>query len=369
MRRGWHRLAAAPKWLLVVVIVLVAARAALPWALKSYINKTLDGIPGYYGDVADVDVALWRGAYEIEGVKLLKTNASVDEPFFESRSIEISIDWNAVFDRRLVTSITVLEPKLQFIERKQKGTSQTSVDSSWQDKVYKLLPFQINRFAVADGQVQYKDETRDPKVDITMSKLDLSALNISNTTGVNEKLPSDLVATATVLGSGLLRFRSKVDFLSEPLQADVNASLKGLDLKEINDFAKAYGDFDFEDGEFNVTVELAASEKRYKGYAKTLLKNVDLVDWEKERKEGDSIGHLLWEGLAGTITQIFKNQRKDQFAARIPISGSRDQVSIDSWSTIGSILRNAFVQALSPKLEDSVDYEDAQKAESKPAEK
>lgn len=58
--------------ILVVVVLIIVARLPLPYFLKKYVKQTLDEIPGYYGQVEDVDVALIRGAYVIEGLTLHK---------------------------------------------------------------------------------------------------------------------------------------------------------------------------------------------------------------------------------------------------------------------------------------------------------
>jgi hypothetical protein len=348
-------------WLLGIVILLVAIRATLPWAVKTYANRVLDGIPGYYGYIDDVDLHIWRGAYSIQGVELVKTNGSVREPLFSANEVEVSLDWRALFSGRLVSKIHLDTPKLQFIVRKDKNASQTKVDSVWQEKVAKLYPFEINRLSFSDATIRYKDETRNPKIDASFSGLDMTATNISNTEKLASRLPSTVKLHGRILKSGRVFLNGKMNALAVPAEFDLNSGIHDLSLKEINDFAKAYGGFDFEKGKLDVAFELAASKTKYSGYTKTILRDVDVVDFEKERKEGDSLGKILWEDLVGGAMTIFKNQKRNQFAARVPISGSRDDLKIDSWATVGSILKNAFISALNPKLEDSVDFGDAGK--------
>lgn len=346
---------------LVVVVILIAARAALPWFIKRYVNQTLDSIPGYYGYVVDVDVHLWRGAYSLHKIGLIKSKGKEGEPLFSADAVDLSVDWRALLNGRIVSKIEIVRPQLQFVQRADPQTSQTKVDESWQQKVMKLVPLEINRFAIEDGLIRYKDETRTPKINLYFSRLNLTATNISNATKKSERLPSEVEAEALFLKSGKLKVKARTDFLSEPAEADVNIALRDLNLPEINDFTKAYGNFDFEKGLFDVTTEIAASKTKYDGYVKTLARGIDVVDFSKERKEGDSVLHLVWEGLVGGVMDLFKNQKRDQFAARIPISGTRKEVEIGSWETLGSILRNAFIQALSPKFEESVSLKEKKK--------
>ena len=51
------------------------------------------------------------------------------------------------------------------------------------------------------------------------------------------------------------------------------------------------------------------------------------------------------------VTKIFKNQSKDQFATRVPISGTIGDKSMSPVEAILGILRNAFVEAYKPSLE------------------
>jgi Domain of Unknown Function (DUF748) len=337
----------------IVLFILIGARIALPYFIRDYVDKTLDSIPGYYGYIEDVDVALWRGAYSLNKIGLVKTNGKEDEPLFSADAIEIALDWSALLQMRVVSRVHLAHPQLQFIQRKTKESSQTSVDQSWQQKVNKLIPLQINQLRVTDGLVRYKDETKAPKINLYFSDLAIQATNISNATRKKENLPSSVELSALLLKSGKVSLDGHADFLAEPMEANIRAKIRALDLKELNEFTKAYGGFDFEKGRFDLTTELAATNKDYSGYVKTIAREIDVLDFTKERKQGDSVVQLLWEGMVGVIMEIFQNQRKDQFAARIPISGPRDKMAFGSWEAVGSILSNAFVKALSPKFEDA----------------
>tara|TARA_R110002096_G_scaffold431563_1_gene646966 strand:- start:8829 stop:8993 length:165 start_codon:yes stop_codon:yes gene_type:complete len=53
----------------------------------------LADIPGYYGQVQGVEIALYRGAYFINGMHLNKTNAETQIPFLNFPKNDISIEW------------------------------------------------------------------------------------------------------------------------------------------------------------------------------------------------------------------------------------------------------------------------------------
>ena len=65
----------------IILILLIAFRFYLPTLVKNYVNNALTEIPGYYGQIKDIDIALFRGAYVINGLYLDKVNAETKGPF------------------------------------------------------------------------------------------------------------------------------------------------------------------------------------------------------------------------------------------------------------------------------------------------
>ena len=63
---------------------------------------------------------------------------------------------------------------------------------------------------------------------------------------------------------------------------------------------------------------------------------------------------LFWETIVGAGTGLLKNKSKDQLAAKIPYGGRFDDPDVNIWSTIGSVLKNAFIKALLPDIEGTV---------------
>src|SRR5258707_6339703 len=57
-----------------VILLLVlggAARAAMPWAVRWYVNRTIDRNPLYEGRIGQVHIQLYRCAYSIDDVRLM----------------------------------------------------------------------------------------------------------------------------------------------------------------------------------------------------------------------------------------------------------------------------------------------------------
>jgi hypothetical protein len=66
-----------------IIIVLITIRLLLPFLVKNYFNGVLADIPGYYGQVEDIDIVLVRGAYTIEGLYLNKVDAGSEIPYLD----------------------------------------------------------------------------------------------------------------------------------------------------------------------------------------------------------------------------------------------------------------------------------------------
>jgi sRNA-binding protein len=54
------------------------------------------------------------------------------------------------------------------------------------------------------------------------------------------------------------------------------------------------------------------------------------------------------------VNTVFKNYREKQLATKIPISGDLSNPDVDTWTAVVKVLENAFVQAISPDLDGSV---------------
>lgn len=126
---------------------------------------------------------------------------------------------------------------------------------------------------------------------------------------------------------------------------DVNAQLTGLRLVELNDFFRSYAKVDVEGGTFNRFTEAAAADGKFKGYVKPMMKDLKILDLEDEE---EGLLKLMWESVVAGVSELLENQPKDQVATQIPIQGDFSNPKAGIWPSVGSLLRNAFVQALKP---------------------
>src|SRR5438477_12980209 len=77
---------------LYLLILLVIIRALLPFWVRDYVNWRLSGVPEYRGHVAAVTLHLWRGAYQIHHVEIVKTTGHVRVPFFYAAVVDRAVE-------------------------------------------------------------------------------------------------------------------------------------------------------------------------------------------------------------------------------------------------------------------------------------
>ncbi|WP_152269025.1 DUF748 domain-containing protein [Agriterribacter humi] len=344
-----------------LLIILTGLRIALPYILLNYVNKQLTMIDGYTGHVNDIDVALYRGAYTIKQIKLDKTGGKVPVPFFAADIIDLSVEWKALLKGRIVAEIEVERPTLNFVSGPSKATSQTDIDNDWTKVVDNLLPVKLNRFQVNNGKIHYRDFHSSPRVNIEAGEVHILAENLTNAGQIKNTLPSTVKASATVY-NGTVNLDMKINPLTTIPTFDLNARLSPVKITAMNDFLQAYGNFDAETGTISMYCEAAAKDKKITGYVKPIIKDLKVANWKEDKK---NLGIKVWESIVDAVGWVLTNKRKDQIATTAEFTGNIDTPDVNTWVIIGQLLRNAFIQALYPALENSINLHSVDKKEDK----
>ena len=344
------------KWavLIGILVLLIIARLCLPYFVTKSVNKALSNLEGYQGSIEDVDISLWRGAYAIDKLIIEKTEGDIPVPFVEINRIDLSVEWKALLEGAIVGEISLLYPKLNFVAGPTEAESQTGGDTDWTKPIKELMPLQINRFEIIRGEISYLDFHAEPKVDISIDSLNAVALNLNNASSNNEKLPSNLKLTGTSVGGGKLVVEADMNLLKELPDFDANLEFTGVNMPALNDFIKAYGKFDVERGTFNLYSEVILNDGSFDGYVKPIMVDMKILDLKKDIKDKKNVFQLVWEGIAELGSEIFENHPEDQVASRVPLQGNIENVQTDIWTTIFTVLSNAYIEALKKEVDNTV---------------
>ena len=337
--------------LAICVIALIGLRLCLPSLVRNYANRKLASNPDYRGHIDKIGINLWRGAYQIKGLKIEK----LDGPpvaFFACKLIDLSIEWKALLHGSVTGKVSLYRPIVNFVKGPTEAKSQSKMDKSWKQTAKDLMPLTISRFVIENGEIHYRDFDTTPQVDLMLSKISVVARNLSTIKQRDRLLPSDVKVLATCFDSGTLDLQLSLDPLKTEPTFELKETLEGVQLVKLNDFFEAYAKFRVKAGEFGLYTEIAAKDGEFLGYTKPFFKDVKI---EKHARKGMK---KVWASLASAATWLLSNPKEDQVATKIPLKGTFAKADVDVWTAIVGLLKNAFIQALTPAIEGTIDIAD-----------
>jgi hypothetical protein len=351
-KRHW-RWRALFMFLLVVAVLAGIGRAILPWAVRNYVNRTLDRNPLYAGNIGEVQIHLWRGAYSIRDVRVIKTTGNIPVPLFSAKRVDFAIEWKALTHRRVVGRVLMEVPELNFVDASSEGESQTGAGGPWLQMIRDLFPFKINSAVLHNGSVHFRSYQAQKPVDVYLSQVEGTIENLGNIRDETKPLVSTVQATALAMDEAKFEYKMTMDPFSYRPTFHMTLRLLGLDVTKINDLALTYGKFDFKRGWFDLVIDTESKEGQLTGYVKPLFRNLKVFSLAQDIKE-DNVLQFFWQAMVGAAIRILNNRPRDQFGTLIPFTGDASgKTSTDILATLGNVLRNAFVRAYLPRLEDA----------------
>jgi len=342
------------KWLLalaIVVVVLIGVRLALEPILLDFANKKLNALQSYDGHIGDIDLSLLRGGYEIQDVEIVKTGSGQPVPFLKLDRLDATIEWRSLLHGQLVAEADVFRAQANLVQAESEQKSQLGTEVNWVDQFKALFPFRFNTVRVHDSTVTFRAPGIQTKDALTARHINGYLANLTNVADSSKETFADFDFSADVLDGGSAKVRGSIDPLAPQPTFDLNLSVKNVQLPQVNPWLTRFIKADAESGEFELYTELAAADGRFKGYAKPVMRDVNIYSSEEPEKNPLK---RLWEGIIDVAANLLENRKEDQVAARIPISGTIEHPGTNLLATIGSVLHNAFVAAFARSLEGSI---------------
>ncbi|MCB0465798.1 MAG: DUF748 domain-containing protein [Aequorivita sp.] len=342
---------------IIILILLIAFRLYLPTLVKNYVNKVLADIPGYYGQVEDIDISLIRGAYVINGMYLSKGTAESQVPFLNFPKSDISIEWKSLFKGKIVSEIIMTSPEVIYVFEDQKEESGDANTDDWTKALTDIVPIDINHFEVHDGKLAFVQLSAEPNIDLQIDKLELTADNLRNVVEKERILPSPIRANGVSIGKGKVSLEGNMNLVKKIPDMDLSFSLEDAEATALNDFTNYYAGLDFDKGKFGLYSEIAIANGHIVGYVKPLLNNTKLIG------KDDSFLEVLWEGFIGFFKFVLKNQSTDTLATKVPFEGDLNNVEAGAWPTFINIFKNAWIKAFKGEVDNDINFKDAFKSE------
>jgi Domain of Unknown Function (DUF748) len=342
------------KWLLalaIVAVVLVGIRLALEPVLLDYANDKLDALPSYGGHIDDLDLALLRGGYDLKGVEIVKTGAGQPVPFIKADRIEATVEWHSLLRGKLVAEGDLYRPQVNLVKAESEQKSQLGKEVNWVEQFKELFPFRFNTVRVHDGTLTFRAPGIQTQDALVARHIDGTLSNLTNVADSTKQTFARFGFTAEVLHGGKAKLDGTIDPLAVKPTFDLNLGVKNVELPQVNPWLTRFIKADAEQGEFELYMEIAAADGKFKGYAKPVMRDVNIYSSKEPEKNPLK---RLWEGLVDVAANIVENHQEDQVAARIPLSGTIEKPNADLFATVGSVLHNGFVSAFARSIEGSI---------------
>jgi hypothetical protein len=341
--------------LLAVVVALLAARAALPYIVRDYVNGRLAALDQYAGSVGDVDIGLWRGAYSVDHIEIVKTGAGRRTPFFKGDRVDFSVEWHSLLHGSLVSEAQFYRPQLNLVQARDEQKSQLGTEEHWHARLEELFPFHFNTVEIHDGVVTFRVPGIAQQDALKATDVNGVVTNLTNVVDDEKRTFAKFDFRGAVLGESPFEISGSLEPFAQPSTFDLNASLQNVDVTRVNPWLRKYLKADAEKGRFELYTELASKDGRYEGYAKPLLHDVQF--FRPDEPEKNPL-RRVWEGAVDLASEALENKPRQQLGARIPIEGTTRESKSNLVATIASVLSNAFVRALSESIDDSVSLRD-----------
>jgi hypothetical protein len=342
-----------------IILLLLIIRILLPVVGLWLINTKLSALEKYQGHVRDLDICLLNGSFTIEDLWLDDRNKDKGDSLllFKVSKIKVNFVYSALFKGQFKGSIGLYEPQLNYVPRAiepiiKDSTKVEQVTEKTQEEERK---FHITELIILDANVSYKDTAgKIPGDDLKIKQVWVNVKNISNIES-NELLTSVLTSTGQAF-SGHFSTNAKFNLNRKPPAFDLNAAFENIDLTLFNALFNKHGNFEVNKGILGVYAEIASKNGTFEGYVKPIIKDLDI------NTEKGPIQKKLWSYMLEGTSEILENS-DEQIAGKIPIQGKFDNPETDLWTALAYVLRNAFVTALRPAIDNSINISDVGKPE------
>ena len=338
-----------------IVGLLIGLRAALPYAVKTYVNHELANMGDYHGHVEHISVFLWRGGYALRDVEIVKIASKEEMPFAKIPRMDLRLQWNALFHGRAVGEAWMHDPVLNFVRSESDESSQLGGGTNWPAQIRDLFPFRLNLVEATNGVMTFQAPGIQANDVLTMRDTHVLLRNLTNVQRKNEDAFAEIDVDGRVMGNAPVRLSGKLDPNADTPTFDIDLSLENAKLVDINPWLRRFLKVDAAAGAFSMYAELAAAKGHFEGYVKPFLEHPKIVS-AKEEAHGPF--QKLWAALVGLATKIFENRQEKQVATKIPVRGDIEDPKAGILPALVNLARNAFVAAFSHSLENSITLSD-----------
>ncbi|HEY7886422.1 MAG TPA: hypothetical protein VIC08_15855, partial [Cellvibrionaceae bacterium] len=181
-----------------VVAALLVLRLSAPMMIEYYLNEhRLVDLGDYTGEVADVDLALWRGAYRLKGLHLQKSTGVQRVDFLQVPVADISLSWRTLFKGDIRADLHLQQPELNFVDGEAASEQQSGSGLMW--KSDGIIDFVFEKITIRGGTLAFRNFTSEPPVNLQATNVDLTVTNLTNIADEKGRRVAKLEISAKIL--------------------------------------------------------------------------------------------------------------------------------------------------------------------------
>lgn len=330
---------------LIVAALLVAARAVLPSAIGAYVNSKLAANPNYSGAVGEVEIKLREGWLRVNGISIQKTAGSRTNPLLDAHAVELRWKWNALFDKKIVASVSLDRPDMH-------AYLNTGPQTDVRQALQSVTPFLIESFTVRGGRLRLYNAFTKVNQTIDLSKLEIRGANLITNMPQGSRLPATLRIDGKPMGAGTFHLEMSAEPFEKWPTFTMQANMAGLPLEKINPLLLNYLKIRAKHGTFDMDATITASNGAYRIQAKPDVHEVEVFGWQKQIRETpllkdawDALQGLAREKLGEALESTPLHAPLKRLGEPIEITGRFDS-RVSLWKASTGLLREAFVKAL-----------------------
>src|SRR5690349_18809299 len=352
MREGLRRAA-------IVIGVLagigVAARLAAPKLVEHYVNRQLADMGEYRGTISGVELHVLAGGYVLRDLTIVEVDSTNETPFVTMPAMDLTLQWRALFHGQAVGEVVMHDAVLNFVQGPSDQEQQLGGGVNWPQEIRDLFPFRLNVVEARNGLVTFRAPGISTNDSLTIRDFQMKLRNLTNVQDVAEPAFAEIDVHGGIMGNAPLSLTGRIDPNETKPTFDIDLSIEGAQLVDVNPWLREFLKVDAEMGVFSMYAELAAAEGKFEGYVRPILEMPKFTDRNEDEK---GPFRKAWEGLVNLAAKILENKQEDQVATQIPLRGELEDPHVDIVATIVNLLRNAFVAAFAHSLEGSINLRD-----------
>ena len=338
----------------IIVALLCTVRLALPFILQSSINWFLQNkMDAYEGHIDSLNLSLYRGAYQINELKIWKKDAH-QVPFIHIPKLDVSIAWRALWHQYISADIVIQHPEINLVDSKDQNKKQLGKEKApWNQVLKKLIPMDIESLIFKEGSVHFYNAEAQIPIHLYMHNFFADIKNINNMESSKEVLPSTMKVTASLQDSGYFVLNGAFNILRQKPNFDFDFQLKDFSITQLNPFFLHYGPFSVSGGNFELYSELAAQDGLLKGYVKPVASFVKVMHRGENFK---TLKHWAIELLVSMANGILRNSENKSVVTRITVGGDVEHPQFSTDHSLRYSLKNSFGEPAPHQLEHSVRF-------------